>query len=94
MGKEMYCDLCRVTVAIEAGLKPVLIGESKICEVCLTCASRLEQSLKKQIADNETAVMIAKKAAQAPKAALTEVPSQGHSVLSDAEIKAKIKGGE
>lgn len=66
MGKSMYCDLCRKDVAIEEALKPVSIGEEVILEVCLTCGSQLEQGLKKQMADNEAAVIMAKNAAQAP----------------------------
>ena len=92
MGKELYCDLCRATIAIEAGLKPVLIGENKIAEVCLTCASRLEQGLKNQISDVEKEIIMAKKAIQAPPKQPEEPKPTGPSVLSDEEIRAKIKG--
>jgi len=93
MGKELYCDLCRATIAIEAGLKPILIGENKIAEVCLTCASRLEQGLKNQISDVEKEIIMAKKAIQAPSPkAEAQAPTEP-AVLSKEEIKAKIDGG-
>jgi len=95
MGKELYCDLCRATIAIEAGLKPVLIGETKICEVCLTCASRLEQGLKKQIADSETAVIMAKKAAQLSPNQPEPVKDKNPSVLYKGKASQDLpKGGE
>ena len=94
MGKELYCDLCRATVAIEAGLKPVSIGENKIGEVCLTCASRLEQSFNKQKVDTEAAIILAKKTAQAPPPkAEAQAPTEP-AVLSDDEIRKKITGAD
>ena len=93
MGKELYCDLCRKSVAIEEALKKVSIGENVIAEVCLTCGSQLEQSLKKQMVDNEAAVIMARKAAQVPPKQPEAPKETGPSVLSDEEIKDKIKGG-
>ena len=94
MGKELYCDLCRATVAIEAGLKPVMIGENKIGEVCLTCASRLEQSFNKQKTDTEAAIILAKKTAQAPPKQAEAPVGAGSSALSDEEIRKKITGDD
>ena len=94
MGKELYCDLCRKSVAIEEALKKVAIGENIIAEVCLTCGSQLEQSLKKQMADNEAAMIMARKAAQAPPKQPEAPKETGPSVLSDEEIKKKITGAD
>jgi hypothetical protein len=94
MGKELYCDLCRATIAIDAGLKPILIGDSKICEVCLTCASRLEQGFKKQVSDAEAAVIMAKRAAMAPKEPPKAPEQSGPTVLSTEDIKKKIYGDD
>jgi len=94
MGKSMYCDLCRKEVAIEEALKPVSIGENVVCEVCLNCASQLEQGLKKQIAEAETAVIMAKKAAQAPAPQAPQAPEPAKEPATQADIKAKIAGAD
>jgi len=94
MGKSMYCDVCRKEVAIEEALKPVSIGENIICEVCLNCGSQIEQSLKKQMADNEAAIILAKKAAQAPAPQAPQAPEPVHIPTTQAEIKAKIEGAD
>jgi len=94
MGKSMYCDLCRKDVAIEEALKPVLIGENVVCEVCLNCASQLEQGLKQQIAQAEQRVIMAKRVAQAPEPTAPPEAAPATQPISKDEIKAKISGGQ
>ena len=74
MGKELYCDLCRNTVAIEDALQPITIGETRVGEVCLTCASSLVRSIKEQVTAAAQQVQDAKAAAQqqAAQAAVAE----------------------
>lgn len=77
MGKELYCDLCRNTVALETALQKVQIGETIVGEVCLTCASQLGHGIKEQITAAATAVNQAKVAAQAQaEAAAAAVPEE------------------
>lgn len=74
MGKELYCDNCRNAVAIETALQNIVIGETQIGEVCLTCASQLSHALKGQFADAAKQVQDAKIAVQqqAAQAAVAE----------------------
>lgn len=66
MGKDLYCDFCRGSVPIDSNMQPVAIGDDKIGDACITCASQLGTGLKKQIAEME---MKFKEALKAPSAA-------------------------
>lgn len=66
MGRELFCDLCRVSVPIEENLQTVEIGGAKIAELCLTDAQKLIQGIKQQVIDAQKQV---KEAMQPPKPA-------------------------
>ena len=93
MGKEMFCDLCRATVAIEEALKKVSIGENVIAEVCLTCGSQLEQGLKSKMAENTAAIMLAKKTAQAQVQSAPPAPDQSTQQAPKPADKSAGAGG-
>ncbi|MCK5138344.1 MAG: hypothetical protein KAQ85_00745 [Thermodesulfovibrionia bacterium] len=62
MGKDLFCDLCRKSVAIEDALKPIMIGGELVAEACLTCGSQITQSIKKTVAQAAANIAAAKAA--------------------------------
>ncbi len=63
MGTELFCDLCHKQLPKETPLDKVMVGESELGEVCLTCGSALKNVLTKQFADADAQF---RAAAQAP----------------------------
>lgn len=85
MGRELYCDLCRVSVPIEENLQKIEIGGAKIAEVCLTDASKLIGAVKAQTAD------AAKIMTEATPAAKAEVPPSTIPPIKAEDLPATAK---
>lgn len=93
MGKDLYCDLCRRSVALESALKPITIGESKACEVCLNCASSIETSLKRQKAEAEMTIKAAQSAVSSPRQEPGKLAAKPAAATSEEEIISDTKPG-
>lgn len=65
----MYCDLCRVNVPIEENFQKVIIGDSTVAEVCITCGTQLASGIKTQVMAASKKIADAQEAVQAPPAA-------------------------
>lgn len=84
MGRELYCDFCRISVPIEENLQKIEIGGSKTAEVCLTDAQKLITAVKVQIAE------AAKQMTAATPAAKAEVPGAVPPMQTTAELNPEI----
>lgn len=93
MGKELFCDICRNSVAIETALQKIVIGETVIGEVCLTCASQLGHGIKEQMTAAATAVNEARVAAQA-QAATHAAEAEQQVAPTPAPVKEANDGGQ
>ncbi|MHA1409328.1 MAG: hypothetical protein ACTSQY_03230 [Candidatus Odinarchaeia archaeon] len=55
MSIKYNCDMCEATVPVADQLLPVMIGETKVTDVCITCGSKLEQQIKQAVIDGQNA---------------------------------------
>lgn len=80
MGQEQFCDFCRADIPIPESIKEIVIGTTKIGDACIGCASALETSFKKQIAETNAKFKASTAPAPvvpaAPGAAAPEQPEQ------------------
>ena len=86
MGRNLFCDLCRKSVPLDSALQEVMIGVDVNAEVCLNCASSLNQGINQQMQEAQRAVLAAQKAAEQP-APVTEAPAAPKEPAAPEEVK-------
>ena len=86
MGTEIYCDLCRANIPIPENMQKIMIGDSMIAEVDLTCAQQIKNSIQQQISEVAKQMEAAKAAVPALAA---PAAAQGTGTLAEAKVNAK-----
>lgn len=85
MGNNPFCDFCRKPTRVETALQDVLVGDEKVGEACLTCASSVKTNLGKVISD---AAMVMEKAQHETNAAQTAQQEQERLAAAQAPPEA------
>lgn len=67
MGKQMYCDLCRADVPIEENFQKIVVGETIVAEVCITCGTKVASGVKSSVMEASKQVAAAQAAVQSGK---------------------------